>query len=107
MLTIDDLRRRVDKSEIDTVLLTFTDMYGRQLGKRLDARFFLEGAAEPGTHACDYMLTTDMDMHPHKRALDCTPQQNNDQSFGRRRQSSDTHPPRALPQMGGGTREAR
>ena len=64
MLTIEDLRRRVDDSQIDTVLLTFTDIYGRQFGKRLDARFFLEGAPEPGTHACDYLLTTDMEMDP-------------------------------------------
>lgn len=64
MLTIEDLRRRVDEAQIDTVLLTFTDIYGRQLGKRLDARFFLEGVPEPGTHACDYLLTTDMDMNP-------------------------------------------
>src|SRR5450755_1618094 len=64
MLTIEDLRRRVDESQIDTVLLTFTDMYGRQLGKRLDARFFLDCGPEPGTHACDYLLTTDMDMDP-------------------------------------------
>jgi glutamine synthetase len=64
MLTIEDLRRRVDGSQIDTVLLTFTDIYGRQLGKRLDARFFLEGDHEPGTHACDYLLTTDMEMDP-------------------------------------------
>jgi len=64
MLTIDDLRARVDNSEIDTVLLTFTDMYGRQLGKRMDARFFLESAEEHGTHACDYLLTVDMNMEP-------------------------------------------
>jgi glutamine synthetase len=64
MLTIEDLRRRVEELQIDTVLLTFTDMYGRQLGKRLDARFFLEGGSAPGTHACDYLLTTDMDMDP-------------------------------------------
>jgi len=64
ILTIDDLRARVESSEIDTVLLTFTDMYGRQLGKRLDARFFLDGAAEHGTHACDYLLTVDMNMDP-------------------------------------------
>lgn len=63
MLTIDDLRRRVDASEIDTVLLTFTDLYGRQLGKRVDARFFLEGEGQ-GTHACDYLLTVDMNMEP-------------------------------------------
>src|SRR5580700_4205877 len=64
MLTIEDLRRRVEESQIDTVLLTFTDMYGRQLGKRLDAHFFLESGPEPGTHACDYLLTTDMEMGP-------------------------------------------
>jgi glutamine synthetase len=39
-------------------------MYGRQLGKRMDARFFLESAGEQGTHACDYLLTTDMNMEP-------------------------------------------
>ena len=48
MLTIEDLRRRVDESQIDTVLLTFTDIYGRQFGKRLDARFFLEGGDDAG-----------------------------------------------------------
>ncbi len=63
MLTIDDLRRRVDASEIDTVLLAFTDLYGRQLGKRLDARFFLEAEGQ-GAHACDYLLTVDMNMEP-------------------------------------------
>jgi len=64
ILTIDDLRARVDTSEIDTVLLTFTDMYGRQLGKRMDACFFLESAEEHGTHVCDYLLTVDMNMDP-------------------------------------------
>ncbi len=63
MLTIDELRARVEKGEIDTVLLLFTDIYGRPLGKRLDAGFFLENA-ESGTHACDYLLTVDMNMEP-------------------------------------------
>jgi len=63
MLTLDELRTTVDEGRVDTVLLTFTDIYGRQLGKRLDARFFLENE-EPGTHACDYLLTTDMEMNP-------------------------------------------
>ena len=63
MLTIVDLRRRVDDSQIDTVLLTFTDIYGRQLGKRLDARFFLEGDPEPGTHASDNKQTTQNEKH--------------------------------------------
>ena len=64
MLTIEDLRNLVEQSRVDTVLLTFTDIYGRQFGKRLDARFFLEGGETPGTHACDYLLTTDMEMDP-------------------------------------------
>ena len=63
MLTIDELRTMVNESRIDTVLLTFTDIYGRSFGKRLDAHFFLEND-EPGTHACDYLLTTDMEMNP-------------------------------------------
>jgi len=63
MLTLDDLRALADTSEIDTVLLTFTDLYGRQFGKRLDAGFFLE-QADQGTHACDYLLTVDMEMEP-------------------------------------------
>ena len=45
--------------------------------------------------------------HQHQRTLDRAAQQDNDQRLGRCRQSSDTDPPRALPQMGGGTREGR
>jgi glutamine synthetase len=63
-LTLKDLRGRVERGEIDTVALAFTDLYGRQMGKRLDAGFFLEHAAAAGTHACDYLLTVDMNMEP-------------------------------------------
>src|SRR5689334_22995662 len=64
MLTVDELGARVTRSEIDTVIMMFTDMYGRQLGKRLDAGFFLEHSATDGTHACDYLLAIDMNMDP-------------------------------------------
>jgi glutamine synthetase len=65
MLSLDSLRRDVEAGLIDTVILTFTDLYGRQMGKRLDAEFFLQGiAAEHGAHACDYLLTVDMEMEP-------------------------------------------
>lgn len=64
MLSVEDLTALVRSSEIDTVLLSFTDHYGRQLGKRFDAGFFLEHALEHGTHACDYLLTTDIHMEP-------------------------------------------
>ncbi len=64
ILTVDALRAAVEAGAIDTVLVTFTDLYGRQLGKRLDAGFFLENIAEAGTHACNYLLTVDMNMDP-------------------------------------------
>ena len=63
MLTVDELRSAVDEGSIDTVILAFPDLYGRMLGKRLDASFFLTDVAG-GTHACDYLFTVDMEMQP-------------------------------------------
>ncbi len=62
-MQLDDLTTRIDDGTIDTVVVAFTDHYGRLLGKRLDARFFAEHLTE-GTHACDYLLTVDMEMEP-------------------------------------------
>jgi len=64
MLGIEDLERRIETNEIDTVVVAFTDHYGRVLGKRLDARHFVDDALEDGTHACSYLLTVDMEMEP-------------------------------------------
>ncbi len=64
MLTLEDLSALVEADEIDTVILAFSDHYGRLLGKRLDAEYFLAEAAASGTHACNYLLTTDMEMEP-------------------------------------------
>jgi len=63
-LDLADLTDLVRKGEIETVLVSFTDLYGRLVGKRFDAGFFLDSAAEDGTHACDYLLTVDMEMEP-------------------------------------------
>lgn len=63
MLTLDQLADRAQIGEIDTVLVVFPDLYGRLMGKRFDAGFFLK-SAEQGTHACDYLLTVDMEMNP-------------------------------------------
>jgi glutamine synthetase len=54
----------VAKAEIETVLVVFTDHYGRLLGKRFDAEFFLASIVEQGAHACNYLLTTNMEMTP-------------------------------------------
>lgn len=64
MLTRDALARLVNKGEIDTVVVGFTDLYGRLMGKRFDADFFIEQTVEHGTHGCDYLLAVDMDMEP-------------------------------------------
>ncbi|WP_457630820.1 glutamine synthetase family protein [Oceanithermus sp.] len=63
-LTIDSLAGLVAEGEVETVILAFPDLYGRLMGKRFDAEFFLEAAARAGTHACDYLLTVDMEMTP-------------------------------------------
>ena len=64
MLDLDGLHRLVEAEEIDTVIVAFTDLYGRFMGKRLDGRFFLEEAVDHGVHACDYLLIADMEMEP-------------------------------------------
>lgn len=64
LLTLQQLRKKVKKEKIETVIVAFTDHYGRLVGKRFDAEFFLESAAKEGTHGCDYLLTTDMEMEP-------------------------------------------
>lgn len=64
MLTIDELATLVDGGGIDTVIVGFTDHYGRVHGKRFDASFFLEDAVAVGTHGCNYLLTVDMEMEP-------------------------------------------
>ena len=64
MLTIEELTGAVEADTIDTVIVAFTDHYGRLVGKRIDAGFFLDEVADEGTHGCDYLLTTDMEMEP-------------------------------------------
>ena len=63
-LSLDDLRNRVGSGDVETVVVAFADHYGRLMGKRFDAEHFVEVGAAHGTHACDYLLTTDMEMEP-------------------------------------------
>jgi len=64
MLTRSELAERIEQGAIETVIVAFTDSYGRLMGKRFDARFFLAEVVEHGAHACDYLLTVDMEMNP-------------------------------------------
>ena len=45
------------------MLVCFTDMQGRLIGKRVTGHFFLEQVVEE-MHACDYLLALDMEMEP-------------------------------------------
>ena len=62
MLTLDALKAEIAAGEIDTVLAVFPDLYGRLIGKRIAGDFFLDSTVEGGMHACDYLLTVDMEM---------------------------------------------
>jgi glutamine synthetase len=64
VLTFDELSALVAADDIDTVVVGFTDHYGRLMGKRFDGALFVEEIASAGTHGCDYLLTTDMEMEP-------------------------------------------
>ncbi|MEM8705385.1 MAG: glutamine synthetase family protein [Actinomycetota bacterium] len=63
-MELEELRVAVSTGDIDSVVVGFTDHYGRTMGKRFDADFFLESCATDGTHGCDYLLTVDMEMEP-------------------------------------------
>ncbi|PWU18711.1 MAG: glutamine synthetase [Verrucomicrobia bacterium] len=63
-MTISALKSAITRKEIDTVLLAFPDVFGRLIGKRLTARHFLGHALKEGTHACNYLLTLNIEMEP-------------------------------------------
>ena len=62
-ITLDDLTSRVSAGEIDTVVVAFTDMQGRLVGKRVAARLFLEDVAAHGSECCNYLLAVDVEMN--------------------------------------------
>ena len=63
MLTLATLKEKITAGEIETILAVFPDLYGRLVGKRITADFFLDQTACSGMHACDYLLTVDMEMN--------------------------------------------
>jgi len=64
MLSLEQLRADVEQGAIDTVVVAFTDMQGRLLGKRVHAEHFVEDSAEHGVEGCNYLLALEMDMDP-------------------------------------------
>jgi glutamine synthetase len=65
VITLEQLREDVELGAADTIVVAFTDMQGRLMGKRLDADFFLEetDAGHP-VEGCNYLLALEMEMDP-------------------------------------------
>jgi glutamine synthetase len=65
VLSFDELRADVESGAIDTVVVAFTAMQGRLLGKRLQGEFFVDeiGSGHP-VEGCNYLLALEMEMDP-------------------------------------------
>lgn len=63
MLSLTALEQLVGSGEVDTVIVAFADMQGRLVGKRMDARFFVDDVAAHGAECCGYLLAVDVDMN--------------------------------------------
>jgi len=65
MLSLEEVTQGADAGRIDTVVVAFTDMQGRLMGKRLHADFFLE-ELDSGheVEGCNYLLALEMEMDP-------------------------------------------
>ena len=61
LLTEKELSALVSSGEIDTVIVGFTDVQGRLVGKRVSARLFLEDIIHHGAECCNYLLTVDVE----------------------------------------------
>jgi len=65
VLTLKELESAVGDGSIDTVVVAFTDMQGRLMGKRVHGKYFVENqVAEHGVEGCNYLLALDMEMEP-------------------------------------------
>ena len=51
-MTFEEIKLKISKQEIDTVLVCMVDMQGRLMGKRFHSEAFLE-MAEDETHCCN------------------------------------------------------
>ncbi len=60
------IKRQIAAGEIDTVIVAFSDMQGRLMGKRVSAAFFTDQVAEAGADCCNYLFAVDVDMNTVK-----------------------------------------
>jgi glutamine synthetase len=64
VISVEELRTEVETGAIDTVVVAFTDMQGRLMGKRVHAEFFLDDSLDHGVEGCNYLMALDMEMDP-------------------------------------------
>src|ERR1700730_7031249 len=65
MLTLEELNTAVEAGDIDTVIVAFTDMQGRLMGKRMEAHFFVDEMEHKNPiEGCNYLLALEMEMDP-------------------------------------------
>jgi len=63
-MQLQDLRAQIKSGRIDTVIVAFPDVFGRLVGKRFVAQYFLDSVLDHGTHACNYLLAVNIEMEP-------------------------------------------
>jgi glutamine synthetase len=63
-MTLTQLKAAVKSGAIDTILVAAPDPFGRLVGKRFRADYFLDAVAKHGTHGCNYLLTVNLEMDP-------------------------------------------
>ena len=63
-LSLDELRPMIEEGAVDTVVVAFTDLQGRLVGKRVMGQYFLDVVAEGSVEACNYLLAVDVEMNP-------------------------------------------
>jgi glutamine synthetase len=59
---LEELKGLIRDGRVDTLVVAFTDMQGRLMGKRVQGQAFLDGVIDHGVHFCTYLLGTDMEM---------------------------------------------
>jgi glutamine synthetase len=65
VLTPKELEQGVADGSIDNVIVAFTDMQGRLMGKRVQGKFFVEDEiGDHGIEGCNYLLALEMEGDP-------------------------------------------
>lgn len=65
-MNLATLKNQITTGDIETVITVCPDVLGRLVGKRFTGKFFLDSVAGHGTHACNYLLTVNMEMDPQE-----------------------------------------